>query len=79
MNNFSFQNPTRLIFGDGMIASLSKEIPAGKKIMVTFGGGSVKKNGVYDQVIKALEGRIVTEFWVLKRIQRSKPCVKPLH
>ena len=62
MNNFSFQNPTRLIFGDGMIASLSKEIPAGKKIMVTFGGGSVKKNGVYDQVIKALEGRIVTEF-----------------
>lgn len=74
MNNFSFQNPTRLIFGDGMIASLSKEIPDGKKIMVTFGGGSVKKNGVYDQVIKALEGRIVTEFWGIE----ANPTIETL-
>ena len=74
MNNFSFQNPTRLIFGDGMIASLSKEIPVGKKIMVTFGGGSVKKNGVYDQVIKALEGRIVTEFWGIE----ANPTIETL-
>ena len=74
MNNFSFQNPTRLIFGDGMIASLSKEIPAGKKIMVTFGGGSVKRNGVYDQVIKALEGRIVTEFWGIE----ANPTIETL-
>jgi NADP-dependent alcohol dehydrogenase len=74
MNNFSFQNPTRLIFGDGMIASLSKEIPAGKKIMVTFGGGSVKKNGVYDQVIKALDGRIVTEFWGIE----ANPTIETL-
>ena len=74
MKNFSFQNPTRLIFGDGMIASLSKEIPAGKKIMVTFGGGSVKKNGVYDQVIKALEGRIVTEFWGIE----ANPTIETL-
>ena len=54
MNNFKFQNPTRLIFGKGMIAELNKAIPADKRIMITFGGGSVKKNGVYDQVIKAL-------------------------
>lgn len=74
MSNFSFQNPTRLIFGDGMIASLSKEIPAGKKIMVTFGGGSVKRNGVYDQVIKALEGRIVTEFWGIE----ANPTIETL-
>lgn len=63
MNNFKFQNPTRLIFGKGMIAELSKAIPAGKRIMITFGGGSVKKNGVYDQVIKALAGREYVEFW----------------
>lgn len=63
MNNFIFQNPTRLIFGKGMIAELSKAIPADKRIMITFGGGSVKKNGVYDQVIKALEGREYVEFW----------------
>lgn len=63
MNNFIFQNPTRLIFGKGMIAQIAKEIPADKKVMVTFGGGSVKKNGVYDQVTEALKGFEVTEFW----------------
>lgn len=63
MENFIFQNPTRLIFGRGMIASLTKEIPADKKIMITFGGGSVKKNGVYDQVISALKGHQFVEFW----------------
>ena len=50
MENFIFQNPTKLIFGKGMIAQLSKEIPEGKRVMLTFGGGSVKKNGVYEQV-----------------------------
>ena len=63
MNNFIFQNPTRLIFGKGMIAELAKAIPANKRIMVTFGGGSVKKNGVYEQVQKALQGREYIEFW----------------
>ena len=38
-----------------MIARIAKEIPEGKKVMVTFGGGSVKKNGVYEQVRQALE------------------------
>lgn len=63
MNNFVFQNPTKLIFGKGEIARLRKELPEGKKIMVTFGGGSVKNNGVYDQVKEALEGRDYIEFW----------------
>lgn len=63
MENFIFQNPTKLIFGKGMIARLAKEIPAGKRILVTFGGGSVKKNGVYEQVREALEGFEVIEFW----------------
>lgn len=63
MNNFCFQNPTRLLFGKGMIEKLSQEIPACHRIMVTFGGGSVKRNGVYDQVVKALEGRDFIEFW----------------
>ena len=58
MNNFIFQNPTKLIFGKGQIARLSKELPKDSKILVTFGGGSVKKNGVYDQVIAALEEQI---------------------
>lgn len=74
MNNFIFQNPTRLIFGKGMIAQLSKEIPADKRIMVTFGGGSVKGNGVYDQVVKALEGRDFVEFWGIE----SNPSIETL-
>ena len=50
MNNFDFHNPTRLIFGKGTIAKLGTEIPSDKRIMVCFGGGSAKKNGVYEQV-----------------------------
>lgn len=63
MRNFVFQNPTKLIFGKGMIARLAKEIPVGTKIMVTYGGGSVKSNGVYAQVVEALKGRDYIEFW----------------
>ncbi len=63
MNNFVFQNPTKLIFGKGQIARLAKELPQGKKILVTFGGGSVKHNGVYQQVVEALKGFDYLEFW----------------
>jgi len=63
MKNFTFQNPTKLIFGKGRIARLSSLIPQGKRIMITFGGGSVKNNGVYDQVVEALKGRDYIEFW----------------
>ncbi|MDO4191025.1 MAG: iron-containing alcohol dehydrogenase [Bacteroidales bacterium] len=63
MYNFSFQNPTKLIFGKGSIAQLSTELPKEAKIMITFGGGSVKKNGVYEQVIAAMKGFDFIEFW----------------
>ncbi|WP_321424688.1 iron-containing alcohol dehydrogenase [uncultured Bacteroides sp.] len=63
MKNFIFQNPTKLIFGKGMIASLANEIPADKRIMITFGGGSVKANGVYTQVTEALKNHNTIEFW----------------
>ncbi len=62
MNNFSFQNPTKLIFGKGSIAKLATELPADAKIMMTYGGGSIRRNGVYDQVMAALKGRSVVEF-----------------
>ena len=74
MDNFIFHNPTRLIFGKGMIAQLSQQIPADKRIMITFGGGSVKTNGVYEQVIQALEGRDYTEFWGIE----SNPDISTL-
>ncbi len=63
MQNFIFQNPTKLVFGKGMIAQLPNLIPADKRILITFGGGSVRRNGVYDAVTRALEGRDWVEFW----------------
>jgi len=63
MNNFIFQNTTKLIFGKGSIASLATEVPANSKVLLTFGGGSVQKNGVYDQVKEALKGHNTIEFW----------------
>lgn len=63
MLNFEFQNPTKLIFGKGSIAKIEKQFTRPTKIMLTFGGGSVKRNGVYDQVIAALKGHEIVEFW----------------
>ena len=63
MQNFEFKNTTKLIFGKGTIAKIKDNLPKGKKVMVTFGGGSVKSNGVYDQVVAALEGYDFIEFW----------------
>lgn len=63
MRNFEFANPTKLVFGKGTIARLAELIPADKKIMITFGGGSVKTNGVYAQVKDALKNHNCIEFW----------------
>lgn len=63
MNNFIFQNPTKLVFGKGQIKQLSELIPENANLMLTFGGGSVTQNGVYDQVKDALKGRSYIEFW----------------
>lgn len=62
MNNFEFRNPTRLVFGKGQIARLSDLVGKDKKVLLTYGGGSIKRNGVYEQVIAALKGREITEF-----------------
>ncbi|MEQ9898470.1 alcohol dehydrogenase [Pectobacterium punjabense] len=62
MLNFTLHTPTKILFGEGQIAELGKEIPADARILITYGGGSVKHNGVLDQVYRALEGRNVREF-----------------
>ena len=55
MNNFSFYNPVRLHFGKGQIDQLRKELPQhGQNILVVYGGGSIKKNGLYDEVMSLL-------------------------
>jgi len=62
MKNFTLHNPTKIIFGKGQIATLSNELSKDKKILLTYGLGSIKKNGVYDQIIKALNGYTIFEF-----------------
>lgn len=62
MFNFSFHNPTRVVFGEGQIKDISRLIPAGSKVMLTYGGGSIKQNGVYQQVMAALKDFSVLEF-----------------
>lgn len=62
MNNFIFKNPVKIYFGEGMIASLSKEIKPASKVLMTYGGGSIKRNGIYDQVMAALKECTVIEF-----------------
>ena len=62
MNNFEFCNPVKIVFGKGSISRLSALIPKESKILMVYGGGSIKKNGVYNQVKAALQGFDVTEF-----------------
>ncbi|WP_304707713.1 iron-containing alcohol dehydrogenase [uncultured Rikenella sp.] len=76
MNNFTFCNPTKLIFGKGTIARIAREIPAGAKIMMTYGGGSIRRNGVYDQVTAALKGRGVVEFGGIEPNPQYETLVK---
>lgn len=62
MQNFVFYNPTRIHFGKGRIKAIAKEIPKGANLLITYGGGSIKLNGVLDEVKQALEGYRLTEF-----------------
>jgi NADP-dependent alcohol dehydrogenase len=60
--NFDFYNPTQVLFGQNQIAALAKLVPAGARVLLVYGGGSIKQNGVYDEVMAALAGYTVTEF-----------------
>ena len=76
MKNFEFANPVKILFGKGKIAKLSKEIPAGKNVMVIYGGGSIKKNGVYNQVVAALHQHQWIEFSGIEANPHYETCLK---
>ncbi|MFD2611799.1 iron-containing alcohol dehydrogenase [Paenibacillus gansuensis] len=57
LRSFAFQNPTKLIFGKGQLEQLTTEVPKyGKKVLLVYGGGSIKRNGIYDNVMRLLSG-----------------------
>ncbi|WP_436323776.1 iron-containing alcohol dehydrogenase [Vibrio cidicii] len=59
---FSYSNPTQIFFGQGQISAITRALDPQAKVLVIYGGGSIKKNGVYDQVASALEGFDWVEF-----------------
>ncbi|EPF2929136.1 iron-containing alcohol dehydrogenase [Vibrio navarrensis] len=59
---FSYSNPTQIFFGQGQISAITRVLDPQAKVLVIYGGGSIKKNGVYDQVASALEGFDWVEF-----------------
>jgi alcohol dehydrogenase YqhD (iron-dependent ADH family) len=62
MLNFELYNPTNLVFGKGQIEKLGTLVPKGAKILLAYGGGSIFKNGIHEQVINNLKGHEVVEF-----------------
>jgi NADP-dependent alcohol dehydrogenase len=76
MLNFTYQNPVKIVFGKGTIAQLKDLVPAGVRLLMTYGGGSIKANGVYDQVKNALVGREILEFGGIEPNPRYETCMK---
>ena len=76
MLNFSFANPTKIHFGEQQIALIKNEIPADAKVLVTYGGGSIKSNGIYDQVAAALSEHTWFEFAGIEPNPSYQTCMK---
>ncbi|CEI80663.1 NADH-dependent butanol dehydrogenase A [Oceanobacillus oncorhynchi] len=69
MENFIYRNPTKLIFGKGQIEKLAGEIqPYGSRILIVYGGGSIKRNGIYDRVLEELK-KINAEVFELSGVE----------
>ncbi len=76
MFNFVWYNPTRIVFGKGQIAKLDSLLPKSGAILMVYGGGSIKKNGVYNQVKKALGKRKLVEFAGIEANPRYETCME---
>jgi NADP-dependent alcohol dehydrogenase len=76
MQNFTFKNPTEILFGKGMIREVAGRLPKDQPVLFLYGGGSIKKNGVYEQVRSALKGHCVTEFSGIEANPLYETCLK---
>lgn len=76
MLNFELYNPTKLVFGKGQIEKLSELVPKNAKILLAYGGGSIFKNGIHEQVRKSLEGFEVIEFGGIEANPRFETLIK---
>lgn len=76
MNNFEYKNPVKIIFGKNSISKVANEVPKNEKVLITFGGGSIKRNGVYDQVKIALKDFELLEFGGIEANPHYETCMK---
>jgi NADP-dependent alcohol dehydrogenase len=77
MQNFSFRNPTEILFGKGMIAEIASRVPTTVPVLLVYGGGSIKRNGVYDQVKAALAAHpALLEFGGIEPNPLHETCLK---
>ena len=78
MYNFKYKNPVKIIFGKGTIPSVASEVPTKAKVLMTYGGGSIKKTGVYDQVKNALNNVELFEFGGIEPNPHYETCMKAI-
>jgi NADP-dependent alcohol dehydrogenase len=76
MYNFEYKNPVKIIFGKGTITKVAKEIPQNAKVLLTYGGGSIKRTGVYDHVKNALKDVEVIDFGGIEPNPHYETCMK---
>lgn len=76
MKNFDYYNPVKILFGEGKIDQIPAELKQGDKILLTYGGGSIKKNGTYNKVMNALKGFHVTEFGGIEANPKYETLIK---
>ena len=76
MQNFTFKNPTEIIFGKGTIAALASRVPRGAPVLFVYGGGSITRNGVYDQVRAALKRHHLVEFGGVEPNPLFETCLR---
>ncbi len=72
MLNFTFKNQTEILFGKGQLSEVSSRLPEQAKVLFLYGGGSIKKNGIYDKVNAALKALTLLNFKALNQTQNSK-------
>jgi len=73
MTDFEFYNPVRVFFGKDLLPKIAAQIPAGNKVMLLYGGGSIQRNGVYQKVKNALERFDVTDFGGIEPNRHTRP------
>ncbi len=76
MQNFNFYNPTHIVFGKDRLGELDNLVPKNAKVLILFGGGSIKKFGTLDKVTKALKDRIIIEFGGIEPNPRFETLIK---